>query len=294
MNVQALGTWSSGARSGAPPGSIRARTAEVARLERRMARAEVARLRRRLTWAGLAVAAFATLAAGAGALLGDRPTVVGALALAVTVAVVPLVLRGLARRVLAQLDGAVAERHRLEAELEAARDAIEEFRGLAYHDGLTGLPNRSLLHDRLGVAITHARRQASRLAVLFLDLDGFKDVNDVLGHACGDRMLVEVAERLRSSVRAGDTVARFGGDEFVVLLTSVAGEDDAARVAAKLLEAVQAPYRLAGRDVYATVSVGISVYPADGTSPEELVESADAAMYRQKRRSPAVRVEGAA
>ncbi len=284
MSVQALGAWVSERLSTSPARSTTDRATHVSRI------------RRRVAWAAAAGAAFAMLAAAAGTLLRDRPTVVGALALAVTVAVVPLLLRRVAMPVLEHLDAAIAARETLEAELDAARKAIEEYRGLAYHDGLTGLPNRTLLHDRLGVAITHARRQATRLAVLFLDLDGFKDVNDSLGHACGDRLLVEVAERLRGSIRAGDTVARFGGDEFVVLLSSVTGADDAAHVAGKLLDAVSAPFRIEGHEVRTTASVGVSVYPVDGTSPDELVASADAAMYRQKR-APATsgeRAEGAA
>jgi diguanylate cyclase (GGDEF)-like protein len=284
MSVQALGAWTSDGRSGTQPLGLPNREVQVSRL------------RRRLAWAAAAGGAFATLAAVAGTLLGNRPTVVGALALAAAVAMVPLLLRGLATRVVAHFEVSIAARETLEAELDAARKAMEEFRGLAYHDALTGLPNRSLFHDRLSVAITHARREGSHLAVLFLDLDGFKAVNDALGHACGDRLLVEVAERLRGSVRAGDTVARFGGDEFVVLLSSVAGEDDAERVAAKLLEAVRGPFRIDGHVLAATASIGVSVYPGDGTSPEELVVSADVAMYRHKHAqgSRGDRVEGAA
>jgi diguanylate cyclase (GGDEF)-like protein len=228
--------------------------------------------------------AFATLAAAAGAMLGDRPTLVGALALASTVVIVPLLFRGLSGPVVSHFDAAIAARDALEDELATVRKAVEELRGLAYHDGLTGLPNRTLLHDRLAVAITHAHRQAAHLALLFLDLDGFKGVNDSFGHACGDRLLVEVASRLRASIRGGDTVARLGGDEFVVLLSSVAGVDDAARVAAKLLDAVRAPFRLDGHEVRTTASIGVSVYPGDGVSPDQLLRSADAAMFRHKQR----------
>jgi diguanylate cyclase (GGDEF)-like protein len=271
MSVQVLAAWALGRR----PASGSASSDR---------RAQVSQLRGLVAWTAGAGGAFAALAAAAGALLGDRPTLVGALALAAILAIVPLLLGGLAAPVVARLDAAVAAHETLAAELEAARKAIEEFRGLAYHDALTGLPNRTLLQDRLGVAITHARRQATHVAVLFLDLDGFKDVNDSFGHACGDRLLVEVAERLRGSVRAGDTVARLGGDEFVVLLTSVNGADDAARVAFKLLDALRPPFRIDGREMRTSASVGVSVYPADGASPDELVRSADAAMYRHKQR----------
>jgi diguanylate cyclase (GGDEF)-like protein len=197
----------------------------------------------------------------------------------------PLLFHRLATRTLSRLDAAVAERETLQAALDAAHEANAQLRNLASHDDLTGLPNRSLLHDRLGLAITHSRRQASHVAVLFLDLDDFKTVNDSFGHSSGDRLLVELATRVRSSVRAGDTVARLGGDEFIVLLDSVTGAEDAARVAAKVLEAVRAPFRLDGQDVYVAASAGVSVYPGDGTSPEELIRSADAAMYRDKQRA---------
>ena len=171
--------------------------------------------------------------------------------------------------------------------------AQAELRNLAYHDDLTGLPNRSLLYDRLGLALAHAEREGSRLAVLFVDLDGFKAVNDCFGHDFGDRFLVELATRLRASVRAGDTVARFGGDEFVVLLNSVTGAEDAALVAAKVRGAVEAPFLRDGHTVEVVASVGIGVYPGDGASPEALVKRADADMYRDKPR-PAPVQESAA
>jgi diguanylate cyclase (GGDEF)-like protein len=273
MTVLSLAAWALGRRSGTLPlWSTSDRDAQLSQL------------RRLLGWAAPAGAAFATLAAATGAAFSDRPTAFGALALIATVAMVPLLFRGLATPILVRLDAAITERETLQVELDAAHKAKEEFRDLAYHDGLTGLPNRSLLYDRLGLAITHSYRQASHLALLFLDLDGFKNVNDSFGHASGDRLLVELALRLRRSVRAGDTVARFGGDEFVVLLDSVTGPEDAARVAAKVLDAVRVPFRLDGHEVCTTASVGVSVYPGDGTSPDELVRSADAAMYRDKQR----------
>ena len=244
-------------------------------------------LRRHLGWLVPASAALATVVAAAGAALRDRPTIFGALALIAAVATSSLLFRGLAKRILARLDTAIAERKALELELDAARMTNEEIRDLAYHDNLTGLPNRSLLHDRLGLAIRHSHRQASHLALLFLDLDDFKAVNDSFGHGSGDRLLVELAQRVRGSVRAGDTVARFGGDEFVVLLHTVTGPQDAAHVAAKVLHAVQAPYRLDGHEISIAASVGVSVYPDDGTLPDELVRNADAAMYRDKRRGAA-------
>ncbi len=237
-----------------------------------------------LGWLAPAAAAFAALAVAAGAALRDRPTAFGAVTIAGAVATVFLLVRWFAARVRESLNEASTGHERLETELAAVREAGEEFRSLAYHDDLTGLPNRSLFHDRLGLAITHSSRQASRLAVLFLDLDDFKGVNDSFGHASGDRVLVELARRIRGTVRAEDTVARLGGDEFVVLLAQVTGARDAARVAAKVLEAVRAPLRLDGHEVSIGASVGVSVFPADGVSPEALVHGADRAMYRAKER----------
>jgi diguanylate cyclase (GGDEF)-like protein len=237
-----------------------------------------------LGWLAPAAAAFAVLAVVAGAAFRDRPTVLGALPIAAALAAVFLLFRWFAARVRESLHDASAGHQRLTAELAAVQEAKEEFRSLAYHDDLTGLPNRSLLHDRLGLAITHSSRHESHLAVLFLDLDDFKGVNDAFGHACGDRVLVELAGRIRRTVRAEDTVARLGGDEFIVVLAQVTGAGDAARVAAKVLEAVRAPLRLDGHQVSIGVSVGVSVFPRDGVSPGELLRSADRAMYRAKER----------
>jgi diguanylate cyclase (GGDEF)-like protein len=241
-------------------------------------------LRRALGSSALAGAAFAALAAAAGSGLRDRPTAFGALVLVAAAAMLILLLRGLAHRIEAGLDAALMEGAALRSELAAVHAAQERWRHVAYHDTLTGLPNRGLLHDRLDVAVKQAQRRASRIGVLFIDLDDFKAVNDSYGHDAGDRLLVELATRIRDGVRAGDTVARLGGDEFVVLLDGVTGAEDAARVAAKVLEAVRVPFRRDGRDVLVTASVGVSMYPADGTSAEELLRSADAAMYREKGR----------
>jgi diguanylate cyclase (GGDEF)-like protein len=240
-------------------------------------------LRRRLGLATPVGVVIATLAAAAGAAFAGRPSLLGALALAAVVAAPALLLREFGARILGRLEGEIGERETLRSALLAARKTREELRTLAYHDTLTGLPNRSLLQDRLAVAIAHARRQATRLAVLFLDLDDFKAVNDSFGHDFGDRLLVEVAGRLRASVRAGDSVARFGGDEFVVLLDEVSEAQDAAHVATKVLEALRAPYRLDGRLVRVAASVGMSVFPDDGASCGELLRQADAAMYRNKQ-----------
>jgi diguanylate cyclase (GGDEF)-like protein/PAS domain S-box-containing protein len=152
----------------------------------------------------------------------------------------------------------------------------------AYHDALTGLPNRMLFQDRLTQALALARRDGRGLAVLFLDLDQFKLVNDTLGHAAGDRLLQRVAARLQQSMRASDTVARVGGDEFSLLLPGVERASHAARMAEKLLAMVARPVEIDQQRLYITTSIGISLYPADGGDAEALLTSADVAMYRVK------------
>ena len=160
--------------------------------------------------------------------------------------------------------------------------AEEQIRALAYHDALTGLPNRLLFNDRLSLAVAQARRKGEGLAVLFLDLDGFKAVNDSLGHTLGDRLLQSTAERILASLRAVDSVARLGGDEFILLLPGVRGAEEAARVAEKVLESIRAPLAVEGHELFVTASMGLSLYPEDGQDAETLVKNADTAMYRAK------------
>jgi diguanylate cyclase (GGDEF)-like protein/PAS domain S-box-containing protein len=162
------------------------------------------------------------------------------------------------------------------------KQAEQQIRELAYHDALTGLPNRVLFGDRLSVAVAQAHRLGQKVALLFLDLDRFKLINDSLGHGVGDVLLKAVAGRLRASVREGDTVARLGGDEFTLLLPGLTRPHDVLRIAEKILAAVRAPFELGEREVYVTASMGVSVYPDDGLEPEFLVRNADAAMYRAK------------
>jgi diguanylate cyclase (GGDEF)-like protein/PAS domain S-box-containing protein len=152
----------------------------------------------------------------------------------------------------------------------------------AYHDALTGLPNRMLLADRLNLALAHAHRQQGSLAVMFLDLDHFKLVNDTLGHSLGDRLLTALAERLKACVREDDTVARVGGDEFVLLLPGISRGEDAAKIAQKVLDYVSKPLLLDGHELFVTTSVGIGMYPSDGEETESLLKNADSAMYRAK------------
>jgi diguanylate cyclase (GGDEF)-like protein/PAS domain S-box-containing protein len=154
---------------------------------------------------------------------------------------------------------------------------------LAQFDALTGLPNRSLLSDRFSQMIMHAQRNGTQLGVLFIDLDDFKLVNDTLGHAGGDELLKEVADRLRTSVRAGDTVARISGDEFSVVLSDLSKPEDAALVAQKIIDALAVPAQARGQEVFVSASIGIAVYPTDGQDAEALLGAADAAMYRAKQ-----------
>jgi len=172
--------------------------------------------------------------------------------------------------------------------LRAVGHAIERARSgrldryLAEHDPLTGLPNRIRFEDRSNQAVEHARRNGLTFAVLFIDLDHFKQVNDILGHGVGDDLLVEVAARLRSCVRSSDTVARVGGDEFTVLLPDVNRVQDAGMVADKIRQVLGLPFFFNGREVPVSVSIGVSLYPKDGEEAKTLVRNADAAMYRAK------------
>ncbi|MGA3156838.1 MAG: EAL domain-containing protein [Steroidobacteraceae bacterium] len=153
---------------------------------------------------------------------------------------------------------------------------------LAYHDGLTALPNRSLFNKLLSQAISQAQRSKTPLAVAFIDLDRFKQINDTLGHEAGDELLKEVATRLKGCLRGSDIVARLGGDEFVVLLTELTAEQYATAVAQKIITAIAKPFVLLGQDFRVTASIGISLYPLDGTTAQALTKNADIAMYQAK------------
>lgn len=163
----------------------------------------------------------------------------------------------------------------------------QELRRQAHYDPLTDLPNRNLFMDRLERAIEHGRRTGRMSALMFLDLDRFKEVNDSLGHRAGDLLLIEAGRRLRECVRTEDTVARLGGDEFTVLLSEVRAFSDAARVAGKIMEAMARPFVLDGSQAHVSASVGITVCPVDGDDPKALLLHADAAMYHAKRQGRA-------
>ena len=167
---------------------------------------------------------------------------------------------------------------------EAAEQATAQTSYMAEHDFLTGLPNRSLLTDRLAQSIALAQRHGKRVALMFLDLDHFKHVNDSLGHAVGDQLLQSAAKRLQACVRNSDTVSRQGGDEFVVLLAEVEAVSDAALAAQKLIEAMAAPHLIGGHQLHVTLSIGISLYPDDGKDVETVLRNADTAMYHAKKR----------
>lgn len=181
-------------------------------------------------------------------------------------------------------------------DITAQKEAELRIQHMAYHDALTGLPNRAMFEEHLGLAIARAKRNAASVAVLFMDLDGFKDVNDSMGHAAGDELLTLVAERLHEATRATDLLARLGGDEFLVLLADLPDErgssarDVLDTVSARIAKKVARPIQLRGRRVVTTISIGSAMYPNEAPTGEELMRLADAAMYAQKRRGSGARL----
>ena len=175
-----------------------------------------------------------------------------------------------------------AANERLEGEIGERKQAEKRAQHLADHDALTGLPNRRLLEDRLTQALALSYRNRKQTAVMFVDLDRFKNINDSLGHAVGDMLLKEIARRLVAQLRVGDTICRIGGDEFVVVLPESKRSTDAANVAQKVIEQLSLPIDIEGRELHVTPSIGISVFPDDGRDAETLIRNADAAMYHAK------------
>jgi two-component system cell cycle response regulator len=176
---------------------------------------------------------------------------------------------------------------------EAARSHARMLESLALSDPLTGLSNRRLLTARMSMALDHARRNNGALAVVYLDLDGFKEVNSTLGHAAGDGLLKMVGARLLATMREEDTVARLGGDEFILGLWHLTSADDAARVASKAIEVLSQPFDIDGQTVQITASAGIGIYPLDGEDADTLMKNADLALYETKRAGKnAYRVSG--
>lgn len=171
----------------------------------------------------------------------------------------------------------------LALEMQKRKLAEKRLEYKATHDDLTGLPNRSLLHDRIDQAIKRAYRHQKMMAILFIDLDHFKEINDSMGHKAGDMVLAEVSLRLMRSIRDSDTIARLGGDEFAIILEDMEGMEDVREIAEKLIDVLKTPIRIDTHELYVTNSIGISLYPHDGENSETLLRNADAAMYRAKK-----------
>ena len=188
----------------------------------------------------------------------------------------------LEQRVLERTTELTAANDRLQKEIFERMQAERRIWQVAHHDALTGLPNRALLHDRLEQALAQASRDNHRVGVMFLDLDRFKSINDTLGHAVGDELLRQVAARLSGAVRAVDTVSRLGGDEFIIVLREIGGADDAVLVAEKVIIALSAPVHVHGHELRATPSIGICIFPDDGSGALQLMKNADTAMYHAK------------
>lgn len=170
----------------------------------------------------------------------------------------------------------------IQRELNGNGHSEEKILHMATHDALTGLPNRILFDDRLVLELAHAKRNNKKLAVMLADLDHFKNINDAMGHSVGDKLLQEVGKRLTKSLRKTDTVARMGGDEFMLLFPDISKSEAVTRLAKKILESMRKPFMLDGRKIYITASIGISIFPKDGAVPNTLIKRADMAMYKAK------------
>ena len=167
-------------------------------------------------------------------------------------------------------------------DISERKENEERIRRLAHHDALTGLPNRNLLHDRMDLAVARVRRHGGKLAILFLDLDKFKPVNDLYGHKVGDALLVQIADILQKSVRHSDTVARIGGDEFAIVLEEITNPHQAAKIAAKIVQQLATPLNVLDQTCQVGASIGIALFPDDGDSLDDVIRAADQAMYRVK------------
>jgi len=182
------------------------------------------------------------------------------------------------------IDHLRSQESRLKKKVALLSETLAQVRQFAYHDELTRLPNRRLLVDRFNQAIARAARQRKLVVLLFLDLDGFKTVNDSFGHVAGDSLLKQVAARLLACIRASDTVCRFGGDEFVILLPELDGQDSAAAAVGKIRARLAAPYLVGGTEIGVVTSIGMALYPVDGKTYEDLLRRSDVAMYWDKAR----------
>jgi len=173
-------------------------------------------------------------------------------------------------------------RRQVHQQTEIIRRSEARFRHMAEHDGLTGLPVRNVLLERLGLAVDEIKRQACSLALLMVDVDNFKHINDTMGHAMGDQVLITIGARLQESLRSTDTVARMGGDEFTVLLTGLNSPEEAQKIASHLVSKISEPMVLQGIRVEVSVSVGVATYPEDGSDVKTLLRNSDAALYQAK------------
>ncbi len=185
------------------------------------------------------------------------------------------------------LEAQVRERHVLEHQLATVTEQEEVARHAALHDALTGLPNRALFNDRLEHGLAQAKRHNWTMAVMFMDLNDFKIINDTYGHDVGDNVLQTIAGRLKENTRGDDTMSRYGGDEFLYLLLEIGNEQNVIFIAKKIIQAIQAPQEVSVADgsvsLTISASIGISVFPKDGTTAEALIKNADKAMYEAKR-----------
>jgi diguanylate cyclase len=188
---------------------------------------------------------------------------------------------------LRQIDALLIEDSLLKQEVHVLEEAAAKAHQFAYHDELTGLPNRRLMLDHFTQALARGARRHNQVAVLLLDLDGFKSINDVLGHSAGDALLQQVATRLVGCLRTSDTACRLGGDEFLILLPELEGAEGAVAAADKIRAQLALPYLIDNTAIKITTSIGIAIYPVDGEEYGELVRRADVAMYRDKARGPA-------
>jgi len=188
----------------------------------------------------------------------------------------------LEQRVTERTEELAQSNEKLRHEIHERIKAQHELSHLAHHDSLTGLPNRAMFHQHLEIMLHHALRHGRRLALMFMDLDGFKNINDTQGHEAGDRLLIEIAERMRACVRKEDMLARMGGDEFTILLNELKHDEDASLVANKLIEAVNRPVRIGEQLCHVGISIGISLFPNDSATADTLLRLADDAMYAAK------------
>ena len=188
---------------------------------------------------------------------------------------------------LRQIDTLQKRDELLKQEVTQLAQAVAQARRFAHYDQLTGLPNRTLLLDRFNQATARAARQHKQVALLFLDLDGFKSVNDLLGHAAGDQLLQQVAARLTASIRTSDTACRYGGDEFVILLPELECRESAVAATEKIRAHLSTPYLVGGTSIQVTASIGMAVYPTDGSELGDLIQQSDAGMYCNKAYGPA-------